>query len=130
MVKVPPLGLFTTLSCATGGVQDSDPDAEAVNPSAAVAFAAGLDWDWQAPAGVVAGLETTIVTEACGAIVPRLQLKLLLLTPLIVQVPAGVAVAVAHVMPPAVGSVSVNWTLVADWLPSAAGLVTVIVKLA
>ena len=78
MVKVPFLGVFTTLSCAGGGVQESDPLSVAVRPPSAVALAAGLGCAWQAAVGVVAGLVTVIVAEAPAAMLPREQLSVLL----------------------------------------------------
>ena len=122
MAKVPEL--LVTLNCAGGGVQESVPEAVAVNPPAAVALAAGFGCDWQAATGVVAGVVTVTVTELCAAIAPSEQLSTLLFS---VQEPCE-GVAVAHVRPPLVGSVSFRLTLLADWLPAAAGLLTVMVK--
>src|ERR1700757_3654148 len=102
MVKMPPFGLLTTFSCAGGGVQVSEPESVAVRPTSAVAFAAGLGCAWQAAAGVLAGLDTVIVAEACAASVPSEQFRT---APVIVQVPC-VVVDEVHVRPPLVGSVS------------------------
>src|ERR1700758_5636256 len=63
-----------------------------------------------------------MVTEACGASVPRLQLKLLPPLPPRLQV---LGVTVAQGMPPRGGSVAVSMTFIA-----AAGLLTTMVKLA
>src|SRR5205809_13635 len=80
MVKVPPLGDFTTLSCAGGGVQVSEPLSCAEAALSALAMAAGLGCDWQAPVGVGVGLETVTVTGAPTAMSPSEQLNTLLAT--------------------------------------------------
>src|SRR5437764_600144 len=107
MVKVPPLGLFTTLSSAAGGVHDIDPESVAVSPLSAVELAAGLGWEVQAVVGVLAGLDTVTVTDSCGAIVPRLHtLSLHDALPISCEV-----VLEVQVRPPLVGRASLNRTL-------------------
>ena len=97
-VNVPFFGVFTTASCAGGGVQLSDPESCACNPPSAVASVIGLGWDWQAATGVVLVLVTVTMTELWGAIVPKLQFRLLLFVPESAQLPC-VAVAVAQLNP-------------------------------
>src|SRR5437660_88509 len=112
MVKVPPLGDFTTLSCAAGGVQVSDPLSVALRPPSAVAFAAGFGCDWQAPTSVVAGVATVTVTEPCAGIVPSEQFSTLL----VIEQEPWLAEAEVQLRPPLVGRASLNDTLVADAL--------------
>src|SRR5438874_1100334 len=106
MGNVPPLGDLTTLSCAGGGVQESEPLSVAVSPPSAVASAFGLGCDWQAPTGVVESVDTLIVTEACAAMLSSEQVSTLLAME---QVP-WLAVAVVQVSPPLPGRASVNFT--------------------
>src|SRR5436309_739521 len=116
MVKVPPLGLFTTLSCATGGVHDIDPESVAVSPLSAVALAAGLGWEVLADGEVVAVLGTVMVTDACGAIIPSLQL---ILFSVYGHLPCELAFP-ARGSSDLVGRASLNRTLVAEALPTIA----------
>src|SRR5437870_7093869 len=89
-------------------VQVSDPLSVAESPPSAVALAAGLGCGWQALFGVVAGLETVIVTEPCAAMAPSEQFSVLLV---IEQLPCVVEPR-SRVRPPLVGRASVNITLV------------------
>src|SRR5262249_51748883 len=120
IVNEPLSGVFTTFNCAGGGVQLIEPLSCAVSPPSALATAAGFGCDWQAAAGVVAGLETVMVTEACGAMSPSEQLSVLLT---IEQVP-WLLVELVQVRPPLVGSASVSVTFFALALPAAAGLLS------